>query len=136
MKQFNKPIIEATGGIHIGKTFVRSFQASWPFGKIEIYQDNIVLKVQYVPSLILRLFQLVGKLPGMVGSYKKIPKVIQLQYNEIKGYKEKDLSIGGYGITIIHTNDQQAPFLQVWILKNKAEEIINYLNNKGIYKQE
>jgi len=45
MEQFEKPIIEATGGIHIGKNFMMSFQASWPFGKIKIYQNHIILRL-------------------------------------------------------------------------------------------
>ncbi len=40
-KSIQKPIIEAMGGIHIGRSFMKSFQASWPFGKIEVYQDYI-----------------------------------------------------------------------------------------------
>ncbi len=136
MEQFKKPIIEATGGIHIGKTFMMSFQASWPFGKIEIYQDSVILKVQYIPNFILHLFQLAGKFPGMMGAYKDIPKEIKISYPDIRGYKEKNAWIMGYGVTIIHNNNQYAPFLQVWISKNKAKKIISYLNNKGIYKIE
>ena len=135
MEQFEKPIIEATGGIHIGVSFIRSFQASWPLGKIEIYQDYLILRVQYVPNFILCFFQLIGKFPGMMGAYKNIPKEIKLTYANIKGYKEKNAWIGGYGITINHTDNQQAPFLQVWISKSKAKNIISFLNNNGIYKQ-
>ena len=135
MEQFEKPIVEATGGIHIGETFVKSFQASWPFGKIEIYQDSIVLKVQYVPNFILLFFQWIGKFFGMLGAYKDISKEIKLVYTDIKGYNEKNAWIMGYGITIIHTNKQYAPFLQVWISKNKAKTIISHFNNRGIHKQ-
>ncbi|MCK5477115.1 MAG: hypothetical protein KAI55_04300 [Candidatus Aenigmarchaeota archaeon] len=135
MEQFEKPIVEATGGIHIGETFVKSFQASWPFGKIEIYQDSIVLKVQYVPNFILLFFQWIGKFFGMLGAYKDISKEIKLVYTDIKGYNEKNAWIMGYGITIIHTNKQYAPFLQVWISKNKAKTIIGHFNNRGIHKQ-
>ncbi len=134
LEKTKKPLIEATGGIHIGESFMKSFQASWPFGKIEIYEDIIVLKVQYTPNFILELFKLAGKLPGMIGAHKEIPKEIHLQDNEIKGYKEKDAKIMGYGITFIHTNNQYPPFLQIWISKNKAKEVIGYLNNKGIFK--
>ena len=41
----------------------------------------------------------------------------------------------GHGITIIHTDNQQAPFLQVWISKSKAKKIISHFNNRDIYKQ-
>jgi len=85
MEQFEKPMIEATGGIHIGETFMRSFQASWPFGKIEIYQDNIILKIQYIPNFILRLFQLANKSLGIMGEHKTILKEIKLS----KGIKKK-----------------------------------------------
>jgi hypothetical protein len=135
MKKSEKPIIEVTGGIHVGKTFMKSFQASWPFGKIEIYSDNIVLRIQYIPNFILRLFQTMGKLPNMVGTYKNIPNEITLTYSDIKGYKEKSAGIMGYDITILHANDQQAPFLQIWVSKSKALKIIEYFNNNGIYKK-
>ena len=128
MKQFEKPIVEVTGGIHIGKNFMMSFQASWPFGKIEIYQDNIILKIQYIPNFILRFFQLISKL---IGACKNIPREIELAYTDIRGYRKNMLG----GITIIHVNDQYAPFLQIWVSKNKAEKIISHFNSKGIYKQ-
>ena len=72
MEQIEKPIIEASGEIHIGETFTRSFQASWPFGKIEIYQNNIILRVQYIPNFVLQFFQLMGKFSGIMKSYKNI----------------------------------------------------------------
>ena len=128
MKQFKKPIIKATGSIHIGETFMMSLQASWPFGKIEIYQDHIFLRVQYIPNLILYLFQL------LIG--ENISKGIRLSYSDISGYKEKNAWIMGYGITIIHVDNQHTPFLQIWISKNKAKKIISYLNSKNIYKKD
>jgi len=97
-----KPLIEATGGIHIEVSFIRSFQASIPCGKLE-------------KNFILKIFSFIGKIPGMIGSYKDIPRVIQLQYNEIKEYKENNLSILGYGIAVVHNNTKYPPFLQVWI---------------------
>ena len=136
-KQFKKSLIKATGGIHIGHSFMKSFQASWPFGRIDVYDDRIVLKVQYIPNFILKLFKAFGRLSRpTIGSYKDVPKEIYLQYDEIKGYKEGDAKILGYGITFVHTNNQYPPFLQVWISKNKAKEIIGYLNNKRIFKFE
>jgi hypothetical protein len=141
MEQFKNPIIDATGGIHIGETFMRSFQASWPFGKIEIYEDYIILKIQHVPAFLIKLFELHAKVTNKLflpswGSSQKIPKEINLSYSDIQGFKEKDAWIMGYGITIIHTNNKYPLFLQVWISKNKAKIIIRYFNNRGIYKQE
>jgi hypothetical protein len=134
MKQSKKPVIEATGGIHIGKSFIISFQASWPFGKIEIYDDRIVLQIQYLPDFILRLFQLASKIPMMM-AYKNIPRKIEFTYDKIKSYKYKNASTAGQGITIIHTDPEKAPFIQVWVSRKKAKEIINYFNNKNIYEQ-
>ena len=135
-EKFNTPIIDAVGGIHIGNNFMQSFAASWPFGRIEIYEDKLTLKVQYVPDFLLKIYELAGKFPFMMGAYKEIPKEIYLKYNEIKGYKEKNLSILGYGITFVHNNSQYAPFLQVWVWKKNAQKIIEYLNKKGISKIE
>ncbi len=134
--QKTNPIIQATGGMHIGKSFLMSFQVSWPFGKIEVYEDRIVLRFQYLPDFVLRIFEWAGKIPKMIGSYRDIPKKIELTYDQIKGYKEKDLKAAGYGIAIIHTNNQQAPFLQFWASKDKAKKIIGYLNKQGIYHQD
>lgn len=115
-----KPLIEATGGIHIGKNFFESFQASWPFGKIEVYEDMVVLKVQYIPDFILKIFEWSAKFPGpTIGSYKEIPKEIYLRYNEIRGYKERDMKIMGYGITFVHRNNKYPPFLQIWVSKKR-----------------
>ena len=71
-----------------------------------------------------------------MGEHKTMLKKIELSYTDIKEYKEKNAWIMGYGITIIHTDNQQAPFLQVWTSKSKAKKIISYFNNKGINKQE
>ena len=135
MEQFEKPIIEATGGIHLAEKLMSYFRATWPLGKIEIYQDYIILKVQYVPNFILHFIQLIVNFSRTVGAHKSIPKEIKLSYDDIKGYKETNASsIIKYGITIIHTNNQYAPFLRVWLFKYKAKKIISYLNSKDIYK--
>lgn len=142
MKQLEKPIIKATGGIHIGKTFLRSFQFSWPFGKVEVYEDGIILKVQYIRNYTVIFFQLISAFfPKTMKAYvggelKDIQKDIKLPYSDIKGYYKRDIGIAGPGIRIIHTNSQYAPFLQVWIFKNKARAIIGYLNSRDIYEQE
>ena len=60
LEKTKKPLIEATGGIHIGESFMKSYQATWPFAKIEIYDDIIMLKLQYTPNFILKLFELFG----------------------------------------------------------------------------
>ena len=38
-------IYEQRGGVWIGHSFGESFKASWPFGKLEIYTDKIILSV-------------------------------------------------------------------------------------------
>jgi len=135
--QEEKPLFETTGGIHIGDDFMRSFQASWPFGKIEIYEDRIVLKVQYLPDFVLNLFRMFGKLPGMLGAHESIPTTITLRYEEVSGYKETNASFMGYGITFKHTNIQYPPFLQFWALwKGKGKVIVNYLNRRGVSKSQ
>ena len=130
-----KPLIEASGGIHIGRTFLKSFQASWPFGKIEVYDDYLLLKIQYLPGFILRWFEKADKFPAMMGTYNDIPDRIKLKYTDINSYKEKDLSALGYGLTFIHKDEKSAPFLQVWISKEKAAEITKLLNDKNIFAE-
>jgi hypothetical protein len=127
-----KPLIEASGGIHIGRSFLKSFQASWPFGKIEVYDDYLVLKIQYLPGFILRWFEKADKFPAMMGTYNDIPDRIRLNYTDIKYYKEKDLSALGYGLTFVHRDEESAPFLQIWISKDTAKKITDFLNQKGI----
>lgn len=36
-------LYQQRGGAWIGNSFGESFQASWPFGKIELYSDKLVL---------------------------------------------------------------------------------------------
>jgi hypothetical protein len=114
---------------------LKSFQASWPFGKIEVYDDYLMLKIQYLPGFILRWFEKADKFPAMMGTYNDIPDRIELKYTDINSYKEKDLSALGYGLTFIHKDEESAPFLQVWISKGTAKKIVELLNQKGIASQ-
>ena len=101
MNEFGQPIIEATGGIYIGRNFFRSFQATRPFGKIELYQGVVILKVQFIPRFILRLFQWAGKIPFMIGIYKNFPEKIILPYSDIVSYTQTNSStIMGCGIRL------------------------------------
>lgn len=144
MEQLGKLIIQATGGIYIGETFFRSFRCTWPFAKIKIYEDSIILKVQYVQSFTFAFLQLMRKLfPKMMEVYigrdrdsTNILKDIKLSYSDIKGYKKQDFGLPlGHSITIVHTNNQYSPFLQVWVSKNKSRAIVRYLNSRGICEQ-
>ena len=135
MANGEKPWIEAIGGIHVGKSFLKSFQATWPFGKIEVYEDHILLKIQYVPGFFLRLFERMDSFPAMMGTYNNIPYRIELKYSDIKAFKETNAFIWGYGLTFIHKDEESAPFLQVWIAKNKAKKIIERLNQNNIFYQ-
>lgn len=121
-----KSIIEAIGQINIGKTFVGSFCATWPFGKIEVYQDSVILKVRRISNFSYGT-KFIGTLKELNG--------MKLLNNDIKGYKGINILSLVCGIIIIHINNKYPPFLQIWISKNKAQKIIEHFNSVGIYQQ-
>ena len=130
-----KPAWEATGGIHIGKSFMQSFQATWPFGRIEVFSDRILLKIQYVPGIFLKLFEKMGHLPAIMGTYKDIPDRIELNFSEINSYREIDAWFLGKGITFVHIDERAAPFLQFWFLsREQAKKMSELLEQNGVYK--
>ena len=132
MHEFEKPNVVASGGIHIGKNFFRSFQATRPFGKIELYQNEVVLKVQYIPKLILRLFRWAGNIPFMIGTYKDFPEEIILKYSEITGYYHTNYGISGVGIRIYHNNLNYPPFLYFRAKNKDASDIIGDFKKMGL----
>ncbi len=135
MLQSNEPLFEAVGGIHIGESFIKSFQASKPYGKIEVYQDKIVLKIQYISDSVLRMFEMAGRIPFMPGTYKYIPREIELPYAFLEGYKKINRGIlGYYGINFIHLDNRLPPFLQIWLRKKDASQVIYYLDTIGLRK--
>ncbi len=135
MNKENNILIEATWWIHIGYNFIMSFQASFPFWKIEVYWDKVILVVQSIPNFIIKICEFFWKImPFLPGTYKKIPKEITLYYKDIKHIKERKLwKFLWYGITFVHTNSNFAPFLQMWLFEKDALQIIKHLNSKKIY---
>jgi hypothetical protein len=129
MLQLPEPLFEAVGGIHIGGDFINSFQASRPFGKIEVYQDRVVLKIENVSDQGLGMFRLLGKIPFIPGTYKDIPREIDLPFELIKGYKKINLGPLGHGITFLHSEQTIPPFLQIWLRKKDWKKVIESLNN-------
>ncbi|MDP3697840.1 MAG: hypothetical protein Q8R55_07605 [Candidatus Taylorbacteria bacterium] len=122
-----KSLLEATGGIWIGNYLYFCFQASSPFGKIEVYEDEVIFRIQNLPKLFIKSFELFGKITFL---FSNLPKEIHLPYTNIQRFKTTNLGPLGYGIRFIHNIDQYPPVLIIWIWPTQAEEVIKYLTSK------
>ncbi|MEK6872376.1 MAG: hypothetical protein AABX16_05730, partial [Nanoarchaeota archaeon] len=124
-----KILFKSIGSIWIGESYLHSFSASWPFGKIEIYKNKLILRIQYFPDFILE--NLFTKKEAIPGTYKKIPKKIVLYYDDIIGYQEKKIPLLwhllGFGVRFIHKNKNYPPFIEMAFFGNKSQKIINFL---------
>jgi hypothetical protein len=127
------PAVVASGGILIGKNFFRAFQATSPFGKIELYDKNLVLSIQFIPRFILRFFRWAGNIRFMIGTYKNFPDRIVLNYPELTGYTQTSYSsFSGCAIRLFHNNPAYPPFLYFRAKSQDASAIINYLKNHNV----
>jgi hypothetical protein len=127
------PAVVASGSIFIGKNFFRAFQATRPFGKIELYDNNLVLSVQFIPRVILRLFRWAGNIPFMIGTYKNFPDKIVLKYSDLTGYTQTNYStFSGCAIRLFHNNPEYPPFLYFRARNKEANAIITYLKSKNV----
>ena len=127
-----KPLLQARGGIHIGESFINSANASWPFGKIEVYKDRIILKLKFINESITQKFS-----RGMYKSNKstKIPTSISLSYSDIAGYKELRNPIFLWplasGINFIHKIKKYPPYLNMSFFGGTTGKIIQILESHG-----
>jgi len=134
-----KILFKASGGIHVGESFLYSAQASGPFGKIEIHKDKIILEFDMPDKALQRVargFYNPGKLSDLkrIGEYNKnIPKKIVLSYKDIIGYSKTNIpvlsSVLGYGIRFVHKNKKYPSFLQMWFNRNNFKKIISFLES-------
>jgi hypothetical protein len=102
----SKLIYKVRGTGRIGTSMVHSWRATWPFAKLEFYNDRIVLGVW--------------------------PKKAILKFEEIDNVEllRTIFMVGGAGIQIRHHSDDEPRFLVFW--PRKCEEILSLFREKGV----
>lgn len=110
-------MFEATGGIWLG-----DFVASAPFGKIELYDREVIFKIQYLPDW---LFRLLRKL--------YVDRETVLPFEKIKSFQIINMWILGHGVRFIRNENQFPYVITVWLRKRKATKLQNLLQGKIPY---
>jgi hypothetical protein len=127
----DKILFKATGGLKVGESFIYSAQATWPFGKIEMYKDKLVLLFD-IPQAILQRFARGVYRPK--NKFSKIPQKIVLNYKDITGYRPINLPIIdlilGKSLLIVHKNKKYPPYINVILFGNKIKRVIEILESK------
>ena len=122
----SKPVFESVGGIHFGTNAFFCFNATWPFGKIEIYNEEILMHVQYLPEFLLRFF--------FWPRYKVFK--VRLPYQKIKSFKAINWFIFGRGVRFKHDSSEYPPYIVFWaIRKRDQKKIMECLTSHGVVRE-
>ena len=134
----NNPLFSGRVSILMGKSNQATFSASPIISEIKIYNNRIVLSIKGLNNFLVRFFftNYYSFYPFKSNEFKsnEIPMEINLNYNDIIGYKLKKIfliSLQGYRIRLIHKNKNYPKFLEIWP-KIYTNEVIDYLKIHNI----
>lgn len=127
-----KLLFSATGGLKVGESFIYSAQATWPFGKIEMYEDKLILSFD-MPQVALQRFARGVYRPK--NKFSKIPQKIVLSYKDIIGYRSLNVPIVslilGKVLLIVHKNKRYPPYINIILFGGKTKKVMHILQSKG-----
>ncbi len=129
-----KAKIKAVGGVYFGSSFLKSFGAPWPFGKVIIYDDSMILRIRFIPMFVLRFFWLIFRGSRILKSDAIILKKAELKFKDVQGFRDKKSKFLMYEFLINHGDRNSPHFLRFCVSGKKAGYIKDFLKSKDFSK--